>query len=66
MLFKVTLSYSYSHRIDMLNVLPVPNPTSITTTTNDQLGVLYLASLGRCLVKLHSLIDNKIENEVSV
>lgn len=48
----------------MLNTLPMPNTTSVTTTTNDQMGILYLASLGRCLVKMHSLIDNKIQNEV--
>lgn len=34
--------------------------TSISTTTSDQMLVLYLASMIRSVIAMHNLIDNKV------
>ncbi|XP_018014482.2 26S proteasome non-ATPase regulatory subunit 7, partial [Hyalella azteca] len=51
---------------DMFNLLPdVSNPglvTSLSVKTNDQLLVMYLASLVRSVIALHNLINNKLAN----
>lgn len=52
---------------DIGNLLPnVQEPVfrrSMTTMTNDQLMVIYLASAVRGVAALHNLIDNKIRNK---
>lgn len=54
------------HLQDMFNLLPDvtngPLVTSLTSQTNDQMLVVYLASLVRAVIALHSLIDNKLTN----
>jgi len=54
------------HLQDMFNLLPDvtngPLVTSLTSQTNDQMLVVYLASLVRSVIALHSLIDNKLTN----
>jgi len=54
------------HLQDMFNLLPNvthgPLVTALTTKTNDQMLVIYLASLVRSVIALHSLIDNKLTN----
>lgn len=51
---------------DMFNLLPnVSSPSllsSFAVKTNDQMLVLYLSSLIRAIISLHSLIANKIAN----
>merc|ERR1711931_380722 len=36
---------------------------SITINTNDQMAILYLASLVRAVIALHNLISNKLQNK---
>merc|ERR1712223_717954 len=52
---------------DIFNLLPdVTNPQfvkSINVNTNDQMLVLYTASLIRSIIALHNLINNKINNK---
>jgi 26S proteasome regulatory subunit N8 len=54
------------HLQDALNVLPnLDDPEStkaFTTSTNDQLLVVYLSSLIRAVIALHALVDNKAAN----
>lgn len=51
---------------DVFNLLPDVNVSefirSLTVKTNDQMLVVYLASLIRSVVALHTLIDNKVQN----
>ncbi|XP_071817491.1 26S proteasome non-ATPase regulatory subunit 7-like [Apostichopus japonicus] len=51
---------------DVFNLLPDVNVSefvrSLTIKTNDQMLVVYLASLIRSVVALHTLIDNKVQN----
>ena len=51
---------------DMFNLLPNLNVTelvrSFSIKTNDQMLVVYLASLIRAVIALHNLIANKISN----
>ncbi|XP_780015.1 26S proteasome non-ATPase regulatory subunit 7 [Strongylocentrotus purpuratus] len=51
---------------DVFNLLPDVNLNdfvkSLTTKTNDQMLVVYLASLIRSILALHNLINNKIQN----
>jgi len=51
---------------DIFNLLPdVSSPESVkafSVQTNDQLLVIYLASLVRAVIALHNLIDNKLAN----
>lgn len=51
---------------DVFNLLPDINVAefvrSLTIKTNDQMLVVYLASLIRSVVALHTLIDNKVQN----
>ncbi|KAJ3482468.1 hypothetical protein NLI96_g6958 [Meripilus lineatus] len=51
------------HLQDALNLLPdLSDPEvmqSFTTSTNDQLLVVYLSSLMRAVIALHALVDNK-------
>ncbi|RKP10676.1 maintenance of mitochondrial structure and function-domain-containing protein [Thamnocephalis sphaerospora] len=52
---------------DIFNLLPdVSSPETVkafSVQTNDQLLVIYLASLVRAVIALHNLIDNKLENQ---
>ncbi|KAI9595340.1 proteasome regulatory subunit 12 [Syncephalis fuscata] len=67
----VTGSLPVNHQIlcnlqDIFNLLPdVSDPETVkafSVQTNDQLLVIYLASLVRAVVALHNLIDNKLAN----
>ena len=53
---------------DVFNLLPdvgVPElVTSLTVSTNDQMSVVYLASLVRSIMALHNLINNKVSGTV--
>lgn len=55
------------HLQDIFNLIPNLDLEDITksfaVTTNDQLSVVYLASLVRSVIALHSLISNKITNQ---
>lgn len=48
---------------DALNLLPDLNDSALTqsfsSTTNDELLVVYLSSLMRAVIALHALVDNK-------
>lgn len=48
---------------DALNLLPDLSDTALTqsfsSTTNDELLVVYLSSLLRSVIALHALVDNK-------
>lgn len=48
---------------DTLNLLPDLNDSALTqsfsSTTNDELLVVYLSSLTRAVIALHALVDNK-------
>jgi 26S proteasome regulatory subunit N8 len=48
---------------DALNLLPDLNGSVLTqsfsSTTNDELLVVYLSSLMRAVIALHALVDNK-------
>ena len=52
---------------DIFNLLPdVTNPQfvkSINVNTNDQMLVVYTASLIRSIIALHNLINNKLTNK---
>jgi len=52
---------------DIFNLLPNLNVEaliqSITINTNDQMVVIYLASLVRAVIALHNLISNKLQNK---
>ncbi|XP_059483280.1 26S proteasome non-ATPase regulatory subunit 7 [Neocloeon triangulifer] len=54
------------HLQDIFNLLPdvsQPNFTSsLYVKTNDQMLVVYLAALVRCVLALHNLINNKLTN----
>lgn len=54
------------HLQDILNLLPDITTDSFTDTlyvkTNDQMLVVYLASMVRSIVALHNLINNKLTN----
>lgn len=51
---------------DILNLLPDITTDSFTETmyvkTNDQMLVVYLASMVRSIIALHNLINNKLTN----
>ncbi|XP_071957493.1 26S proteasome non-ATPase regulatory subunit 7-like [Antedon mediterranea] len=51
---------------DIFNLLPDTNLAefvkSFLVKTNDQMLVVYLASLIRCVIALHNLINNKVQN----
>ncbi len=55
------------HLQDIFNLLPdLTNPEfvrSINVNTNDQMLVVYTASLIRSIIALHNLINNKISNK---
>ena len=55
------------HLQDIFNLLPNLNVDdfikSITVMTNDQMVVVYLASLVRTVIALHNLIGNKLQNK---
>lgn len=55
------------HLQDILNLLPDITTESFTDTlyvkTNDQMLVVYLASMVRSIVALHNLINNKLTNK---
>lgn len=52
---------------DIFNLLPNLNVEefikSLTMKTNDQMLVIYLASVIRSVIALHNLIDNKLQNK---
>eukprot|EP00270_Netrium_digitus_P021837 TRINITY_DN9588_c0_g1_i1.p1 TRINITY_DN9588_c0_g1~~TRINITY_DN9588_c0_g1_i1.p1 ORF type:complete len:306 (+),score=86.18 TRINITY_DN9588_c0_g1_i1:188-1105(+) len=56
-----------AHLQDVFNLLPNLNVNELVKSfhvkTNDMLMVIYLASLIRCVVALHNLINNKILNK---
>ena len=51
------------HLQDALNLLPDLNDSAVTqsftSSTNDQLLVVYLSTLLRAVIALHALVDNK-------
>lgn len=55
------------HLQDIFNLLPNLNVEefmkSMTIKTNDQMVVIYLASVVRSVVALHNLINNKLQNK---
>ena len=55
------------HLQDIFNLLPdLANPLfvkSINMNTNDQMLVVYTASLIRSIIALHNLINNKLSNK---
>ena len=55
------------HLQDIFNLLPNLNVDefikSITVMTNDQMVVVYLASVVRTVIALHNLIGNKLQNK---
>ena len=55
---------------DIFNLLPNLNVQSLVTSfsvnANDQLMVLYLASLIRSVIALHNLINNKVRSPATV
>lgn len=54
------------HLQDILNLLPDVTTDNFTETmyvrTNDQMLVVYLASMVRSIIALHNLINNKLTN----
>lgn len=65
---KLPVNYSIIYMLqDIFNLLPdISGDSFIKSTyvsTNDQMLVVYLASLCRSVVSLHSLINNKIEQD---
>lgn len=65
---KLPVNYSIIYLLqDIFNLLPdISGDSFIKSTyvsTNDQMLVVYLASLVRSVVSLHSLINNKIEQD---
>lgn len=65
---KLPMNYSIIYMLqDIFNLLPdISGDSFIKSTyvsTNDQMLVVYLASLVRSVVSLHSLINNKIEQD---
>lgn len=54
------------HLQDIFNLLPDVNlqsfVKSVYVKTNDQMLVVYLASLIRSIIALHNLINNKVQN----
>jgi len=55
------------HLQDIFNLLPNINAEdfikSVTVKTNDQMVVIYLASMVRSVIALHNLINNKLQNK---
>jgi len=55
------------HLQDIFNLLPdVTNPSfvrSLQVNTNDQMLVMYIASVIRSVIALHNLINNKLANK---
>ena len=55
------------HLQDIFNLLPdLANPQfvkSVNVNTNDQMLVVYTASLIRSIIALHNLINNKLNNK---
>ena len=55
------------HLQDIFNLLPnLTNPDfvkSVNVNTNDQMLVVYTASLIRSIIALHNLINNKLSNK---
>ena len=65
---KLPMNHQISYLLqDIFNLLPdVTNPQfvkSINVNTNDQMLVVYTASLIRSIIALHNLINNKINNK---
>jgi 26S proteasome regulatory subunit N8 len=54
------------HLQDIFNLLPDVSQQTFTSSlyvkTNDQMLVVYLAALVRCVLALHNLINNKLTN----
>lgn len=64
---QLPLNYQIVYQLqDILNLLPDITHDSFTDTlyikTNDQMLVVYLASLVRSIIALHNLINNKLTN----
>ena len=65
---KLPMNHQISYLLqDIFNLLPdVTNPQfvkSINVNTNDQMLVVYTASLIRSIIALHNLINNKLTNK---
>nr|CAG4651958.1 EOG090X08WI [Triops cancriformis] len=64
---KLPVNHAIVYKLqDIFNLIPdVTHPTfvkALHTRTNDQLLVVYLASLTRSIIALHNLINNKLAN----
>lgn len=65
---KLPLNHTIMYHLqDIFNLLPNLNVEefikSITVKTNDQMVVIYLASVVRSVIALHNLINNKLQNK---
>merc|ERR1712119_46342 len=65
---KLPMNHTIMYQLqDIFNLLPNLNVEeliqSITINTNDQMVVIYLASLVRAVIALHNLIGNKLQNK---
>ncbi len=64
---KLPINHTIIYQLqDIFNLLPDVNLTefvrAFVVTTNDQMLVIYLASLIRSVIALHNLISNKVQN----
>ncbi|XP_033117304.1 26S proteasome non-ATPase regulatory subunit 7-like [Anneissia japonica] len=64
---KLPINHTIIYQLqDIFNLLPDTNLSefvkSFLVKTNDQMLVVYLASLIRCIIALHNLINNKVQN----
>merc|ERR1711963_91254 len=65
---ELPMNYEITYQLqDIFNLLPdVTNPCfvkSLQVNTNDQMLVMYIASLIRSVIALHNLINNKLANK---
>lgn len=65
---KLPMNYQITYLLqDIFNLLPdLANPDfvkAINVNTNDQMLVVYTASLIRSIIALHNLINNKLSNK---
>merc|ERR1711976_997041 len=65
---KLPMNHEITYKLqDIFNLLPdLTNPKfvkSVNVNTNDQMLVVYTASLIRSIIALHNLINNKLTNK---
>ena len=65
---KLPMNHQITYQLqDIFNLLPnLTNPDfvkSVNVNTNDQMLVVYTASLIRSIIALHNLINNKLSNK---